>query len=140
MTVLVNRLAPEAEIPVDHLDRAVRHQLLQSRLLGDLSARGPRGRLAGFEVPLGKSPVLVRVANQQEPDLTVRSATKHDAARARLSLGAGLSLAGLRAATSHRKAKCEMWNAKFLTRASYPTNAHELALTFRISHSAFRIC
>src|SRR6266852_5340326 len=101
MAVLVNRLAAEPKIPVDHLDRAVEHELVEARLLGDLASRRLRGRLAGLEVPLGKSPILVRVANQQKANLAVRPAPEDHAAGARFALGASLGLAALGATTSH---------------------------------------
>src|SRR6267378_1670046 len=88
MAVLVNRLAAEAEIPIDHSDRSVEHELVEAGLLGNLAPRRGGGRLGGFEVPLGKSPVLVRVANQQKADLAVRPASEDHAAGARFALGA----------------------------------------------------
>src|SRR6266705_1383507 len=48
MTVLVNRLAAEPEVPIDHLDRAVEHELVEARLLGDLAPRRLRGALSGI--------------------------------------------------------------------------------------------
>src|SRR6267143_3307757 len=101
MAVLVNRLAAEPEIPIDHLDRAVEHELVEARLLGDLAPRRLGGRLAGFEVPFRESPILVRVANQQESHLTVCAAAKDHPAGARFALGARLGLAAFGATTSH---------------------------------------
>src|SRR5437867_6142233 len=101
MAVLVNRLAAEPEIPIDHFDRAVEHELVEARLLDDLAPRRLGGRLAGFEMPFRESPILVRVANQQKGDLTVRATAEDHATRTGLALGAGLGLATLGATTSH---------------------------------------
>src|SRR6059036_2994681 len=101
MAVFVNRLAAEPEVPIDHLDRAVEHELVEARLLGDLAPRRFGGRLAGFEVPFRESPILVRVANQQKANLAVRPAPEDHAAGARFALGARLGLAALGATTSH---------------------------------------
>src|SRR6185503_5372523 len=68
---LVDRLAAESKIPIDHLDGSVEHQFLESGFFGHLAAGGLRGRLARLEMPLGKSPVLVRVAYKKEADLAV---------------------------------------------------------------------
>src|SRR5438105_8665632 len=102
MAVFVNRLAPETEIPIDHLDRSVEHQLVEARLLGYLAPRRIGGRLAGFEVPFRESPILVRVANQEKANLAVGSTAEDDAARAGFALGAGLGLAAFPGAARHR--------------------------------------
>src|SRR5438874_13247243 len=102
----MNRLAAEAEIPIDHFDRAVQNQLVQSGLLSDLAPTRFRGRLGRFQMPFGKTPVLVRISNQQKPHRTVRPATIHHAAGARLALGAGLGLTALPPATAHENSKC----------------------------------
>src|SRR6266852_7661880 len=101
MTVLVNRLAAETEIPIDHLDRSVEDQLVETRLLGDLAPRRLGGRLGGFEVPFGESPILVRVANQQEAHLAVRPAPEDHTAGTRFALGARLGLAALAGTAGH---------------------------------------
>src|SRR5213078_4788179 len=88
MAVLVNRLAAEAEVPIDHFYRAVEHELVESGFLGHLAPRPVGGRLGGFEVALGKSPILVRVANQQEAHLAVGATTENHAAGACFALGA----------------------------------------------------
>src|SRR5207302_1555469 len=66
VTVLVNRLAAEPEVPVDHLDRAVHDEVVESGLLGHLAARRFGRRLAPLEVALGEPPVLVRVPDQKK--------------------------------------------------------------------------
>src|SRR6266478_5074812 len=139
MAVFVNCLAAEPEIPIDHLDRPVEYELAEPRFLADLAPRGLGRGLTGFEVALGESPVLVRVAYQQKSHLAVRPAPKDDAAGARFALGAGLGLAGLRSGTGHENSECEMRNAKLPGGASCLMSGHKLALTFRISHSHFRI-
>src|SRR5712664_2578832 len=114
VTVLVNRLAAETEIPIDHLDRPVEYQLVEAGFLRDFAPRRLGRRLTGLEVSLGESPILVRVTNQEKPNLPVGPAAEYDATRARLALGAGLGLAGLGATTRHENSECEMRNAEFL--------------------------
>src|SRR5207253_8185152 len=87
---LVDRLAAEAEVPVDDANGAVPHQVLEPGLLGHFAARGVGGGLAGFEVALGESPVAIGVADQEEPRLAARSAPEHHSARTRLPLRATL--------------------------------------------------
>src|SRR5260370_25364327 len=57
MAILVDRLAAEAEIPVDHLDGAVQHEVHQRRLLGHLAARRVGRRLSRLEMALWEAPV-----------------------------------------------------------------------------------
>src|SRR2546422_5434177 len=90
VAVLVDRLAAEPEVPVDDLDRAVQHQVTEARLLRHLAAGGLSGRLTRLEMTLREAPVLVRVADEQEPHHSVRAAPEHDAAGASLPLGPAL--------------------------------------------------
>src|SRR2546425_5973533 len=102
VTVLVNRLAAESEIPIDHLDRPVEYQLVEAGFLRDFAPRRLGRRLTGLEVSLGESPILVRVTNQEKPYLPVGPAAEYDAARARLALSAGLGFAGFPRTAGHR--------------------------------------
>src|SRR5919106_6080763 len=94
VAVLVDRLAAEAEVPVDHLYGSMQHQLAQARFLRNLAARRLRGRFARLEMTFGKSPVAVRVADQQVVDLAVRGAAEDDATSGRLALRAALAFHG----------------------------------------------
>src|SRR5207247_2617712 len=80
---LVDRLAAEAEVPVDDANRAVPHQVLEPGLLGHFAARGVGGGLAGFEVALGEPPVAIGGGDRGEPGLAARSAPEDDPARRR---------------------------------------------------------
>src|SRR6266516_2840688 len=106
MTVLVDGLAAEAEIPIDHFDGTMEHEVLESGLFGHLASRGVRRRFGRLEMPLGKAPVLVGVADEEKPHLTFGAATKDDAAGARFALGAGLGLATLAATAGHEIVDC----------------------------------
>src|SRR5206468_4496805 len=76
--------------------------------------------------------------DEQEAHLTVRAAAEHDPAGTRLTVGAR-RFAALGAAAGHENLEWEMRNAKWPEGASCFMSGHELALTFRISHSHFRI-
>src|SRR2546430_745558 len=92
VTVLVDRLATEPEVPVDHLDRAVQDQVVESGFLGHLAARRLGRGLASLEVALGKAPVFVGVPDQEKPRRgPPRRPPEHDAAGAGLAGGAGLA-------------------------------------------------
>src|SRR5574341_730331 len=110
----MDRLAAEAEIPIDHLDRTVQHQLLESGLFSHFAPRGIGRGFIHFQVTLGESPILVRVANQEEAHLSVRAAAEDNAAGAGLALRAGLGFATFEAAGGQWNSKCGMWNAEFL--------------------------
>src|SRR2546429_621954 len=84
---LVDRLAAEAEVPVDDANGAVPHQVLEPGLLGHFAARGVGGGLAGFEVALGGPPVAVGVAGQEEPRLAAPSAPEYEPPPRGLALG-----------------------------------------------------
>src|SRR6185437_13375893 len=88
---LVDGLAAKAEVPVDHPNRAVQHQVLEPGLLGHLAARGIGRGLAGFEVALGEPPVAIGVADQEEAWLAVRSAPEDHPAGRGLPLGPPLA-------------------------------------------------
>src|SRR2546426_12356465 len=88
---LVDRLAAEAEVPVDDANGAVPHQVLEPGLLGHFAARGVGGGLAGLKVALGEPPVAIGVADQEEPRLAARSAPEYDPARRGLALGPPLA-------------------------------------------------
>src|SRR5262245_6599765 len=122
VTELVDRLAAKPEVPVDHLDRSVENQFLQSRLLRHLPSGGFRRRLSGLEMSLGESPVLVGIANKKEAHLTIRATAKDHAAGAGLALGPGLGPAFARTTLTRparhrphvwtRNASCSLEHAK----------------------------
>src|SRR5439155_26961430 len=60
---LVDRLAAKSEVPVDHANRAVQHQILEPGLLAHLAARGVGRGLTGFQVALGEPPVAIGIAD-----------------------------------------------------------------------------
>src|SRR5256885_184993 len=64
---LVDRLAAEAEVPVDDANGAVPHQVLEPGLLGHFAARGVGGGPPGFQGALGGPPIAIRVAGPEEP-------------------------------------------------------------------------
>src|SRR2546422_3363471 len=136
VAVLVDRLAAEPEVPVDHLDRAAQHQVAEPRLLRHLAASGLSGRLTRLEMALREAPVLVRVPDEQEPHHCFRAAPEHHPAGAGLALGPPLTPLHHPAAPP-RSAECGMRNVesqwRFAPRADLPR-------TFRIPPSAFRIC
>src|SRR6266704_5840088 len=123
MAELVDRLAAEAEVPVDDANGAVPHQVLEPGLLGHFAARGVGGRLAGLEVALGESPVAVGVADPEEPRLAARSAPEYDPARRGLALGPPLA----------------SWHGERVMRnAERGTDGATFALMFRVPPSDFR--
>ena len=56
----------EAELPVDGVDLSVHGERPEPRLLSHLAERSLRGRLARLDVALRKSPVAIRVTDQQD--------------------------------------------------------------------------
>jgi hypothetical protein len=94
----------------------MQQQLLETRLLGHLAARGLGGRLPALQVALGESPVLVGIPDQQKPGDAVRAAPEDDAPGAGFALGAGLW--ALHAGHGPESAACEVRSAAYRGRAS----------------------
>src|SRR5438105_9121704 len=140
VAVLVDRLPAEPEVPVDHADRSVQHEVVEPRLLADLAPCRDRRGLGDLEVALGKAPVAIGVPDQQEVRLAVRSPPEYHSARTRLPLRATLLPA--HPATPHpmRNVECGMRNGPRECRVERPAPGIDLPLQFRIWHSAFRIC
>src|SRR5205823_13216514 len=90
VTVLVDGLPAEPEVPVDHADRSVQHEVVEPRLLADLAPRRDRRALCDLRVTLGKAPGAIGVPDQQEARRAGRPPPDHHAARTRLPLRAAL--------------------------------------------------
>src|SRR6185295_9724155 len=80
---LVNEMPAEAKKPVDPVDRPANGQVREASLFRHLAHRRGFRRFATFEMALGKSPILIAVANEQKQRSRVVE-TKHDAAGRRL--------------------------------------------------------
>ena len=65
VAILVDVPAAEAEMPVDDPDRPLQHQFVEPGLLLGLPPRRVGRGFAVLEMALGKSPVVVRVADEQ---------------------------------------------------------------------------
>jgi hypothetical protein len=82
----MNEPAAKSKVPVDRLDVRANFQFCETGLFADFAERGGVGLFALFKMPLGKSPVLVAVADQQIQRLGgVALLAKHDAPRRRLA-------------------------------------------------------
>src|SRR5205807_10032840 len=131
---LVDRLAAKPEVPIDHANRAVQHQVLEPGLLGHFAPRGVGRRLPGLEVTLGEPPVAIGVADQEEPRLAVRRAAEDDAAGRGLALGA--ALLALHNERGTRNAELDERGTRNAERGTYgPT----FASMFRVPASDFRL-
>src|SRR5438045_424104 len=124
MAVLVDGLAAEAEVPVDHADRSVQHEIVEPGLLAYLAPRRDGRRLGDLEVALGEAPVAIGVPDQQEARFAVRSPPEYHSARTRLPLRAALF-----AGHSERGSR----------NAERGTGGPTSALLFRVPTSAFRV-
>src|SRR5690606_3350334 len=82
MAELVDELVLVPEVPVDGLELGEGAELREPRLFPHLPERGLEGGLRALHVALGKAPVPVRVADQQE--LRIVATAEYDAAGARL--------------------------------------------------------
>jgi hypothetical protein len=91
VTILVDVAAAEAKMPVDDPDRALENEAVQTGLFGGLAHSGFRGRLVALEVSLGKTPVLVRVPDQQVPGALSGYSSEDNSPGADLELGATLT-------------------------------------------------
>ena len=98
MAGLVNRPAAKAEPPVDRAHRVDHVELVEPGLLSYFPDRRIGKGLAGLHMTFGKSPVAMRIANQQdEHPLPVVS--EHHTAGGRLALL--LQISGLPRRSSH---------------------------------------
>src|SRR5262249_8804607 len=79
MTDFVNQLPAKAKVPVDGADRRAEREIGEARLLRHFAERRHRWRLPQLEVPLGKAPVAVAVADEQESRRAVGEAVHHPA-------------------------------------------------------------
>src|SRR5215204_2937732 len=88
VAVFVNMAAAEAEVPVDHPDGSLQHELMEPGFLRSFPQSSLRRGLVTFEVSLGETPVVVGIANQQVLWSLPRNPAEHDASGAHLQLGA----------------------------------------------------
>jgi hypothetical protein len=86
VAILVDVASAEAEVPVDDPDRTLEDQAAEPGFLPRLPARGIGRRLAVLEVPLGKTPVVVGIANEKEARRLHAGPAVDDPARAHLQL------------------------------------------------------
>jgi hypothetical protein len=91
VTVLVDVAAPEAEMPVDDADRTLEHQMRKAGLLAGLTQGGVGRRFPVFQVALGKTPVVVGIADEQEPGALLGHPAEDDPARAHFQIGPPLA-------------------------------------------------
>ena len=101
MADLVDQLPAEAEVPVDRVDRAAQREIVEPGLLAHLADRGVLGALAVLEVALGKSPVLVAVADEEKERRARRRRRKTTppAEVSRCARARVIAIASVRAAT-----------------------------------------
>src|SRR5205085_9176186 len=114
--------------------RSVQHEVVEPRLLADLAPRRERRGLADLEVPLGKAPVAIGVADQQEARLAVGSAAEDDPARARFPLRPALF-----AGHGERGTRNAELDERGTRNAERGTGRPTSALLFRVPTSAFRV-
>jgi hypothetical protein len=86
--ILVDVAAAKAEVPINHSNGALKQQVIQAGFFRGLAQRRFCRRLSVFQMSLGKTPVVVRVFDQQKLGTGIGPSAVDDPPGAHLQLGA----------------------------------------------------